>query len=29
MDDCRDEDVFREVHSEEFLKEVDEALGVD
>lgn len=29
MDDCRDEDVFHEVHSEEFLRQVDEALSVD
>lgn len=29
MDDNFGEDVFREVHSEEFLNEVNEALGLD
>lgn len=29
MNDSINEDVFRRNHSEEFLKEVDEALGLD
>lgn len=29
MGDNMDEDKFRELHSEKFLKEVDEALGLD
>ena len=29
MDDNFGEDVFREVHSEEFLRQVNEALGLD
>lgn len=29
MDDNLSEEVFKEVHSEEFLKEIDEALGLD
>lgn len=29
LDDCIDDDVFNEVHSEKFLNEVNEALGLD